>query len=159
MTVGSTARSLLKQLPKLLRRRRCKLFTSLQSPIALFGGFFQCSHPLGRGAVFSLGVVGRLDVDFTKGDNVGTAYDSNIVTARRSGQPTPQILLSIRNRKSLHKDFISSHHERVNHAYWRLASGIEVDFIVNDMQVAIESKAAAHITADQSSAVQSSNVQ
>src|SRR4026209_56939 len=92
MTVGSTARSLLKQLPKLLRRRRCKLFTSLQSPIALFGGFFQCSHPLGRGAVFSLGVVGRLDVDFAKGDNVGAAYDSNIVAARRSGQPTPQIL-------------------------------------------------------------------
>jgi len=32
--------------------------------------------------------------------------------------------------------------------YWRLASGIEVDFIVNDMQVAIEAKAAANITAD-----------
>lgn len=33
-------------------------------------------------------------------------------------------------------------------SYWRLASGIEVDFIVNDMQVAIEAKAAAKITAD-----------
>jgi hypothetical protein len=31
---------------------------------------------------------------------------------------------------------------------WRLASGIEVDFIVNDMQAAIEAKAAAKITAD-----------
>jgi len=33
-------------------------------------------------------------------------------------------------------------------SYWRLGSGIEVDFIVNDMQAAIEAKAAAKITAD-----------
>jgi len=33
-------------------------------------------------------------------------------------------------------------------SYWRLASGIEVDFIVNDMQVAIEAKATAKITSD-----------
>jgi predicted AAA+ superfamily ATPase len=33
-------------------------------------------------------------------------------------------------------------------AYWRLASGIEVDFIVNDMQLAIEAKATAKVTAD-----------
>jgi predicted AAA+ superfamily ATPase len=32
--------------------------------------------------------------------------------------------------------------------YWRLASGIEVDFIVGNMAVAIEAKAAAKITAD-----------
>jgi predicted AAA+ superfamily ATPase len=33
-------------------------------------------------------------------------------------------------------------------AYWRLPSGIEVDFIVNDMQLAIEAKATARVTAD-----------
>ena len=33
-------------------------------------------------------------------------------------------------------------------SYWRLASGIEVDFIVNDMQAAIEAKATAKVTAD-----------
>ena len=33
-------------------------------------------------------------------------------------------------------------------SYWRLASGIEVDFVVNDMQVAIEAKATAKVTAD-----------
>lgn len=33
-------------------------------------------------------------------------------------------------------------------AYWRLASGIEVDFIVNDMQVAIEAKASRRVTSD-----------
>jgi predicted AAA+ superfamily ATPase len=33
-------------------------------------------------------------------------------------------------------------------AYWRLASGIEVDFVVNDMDVAIEAKASARITSD-----------
>lgn len=33
-------------------------------------------------------------------------------------------------------------------SYWRLASGIEVDFIVNDMQVAIEAKASAKVSAD-----------
>lgn len=35
-----------------------------------------------------------------------------------------------------------------NLGYWRLASGIEVDFIVNDMQVAIEAKATAKVTVD-----------
>jgi predicted AAA+ superfamily ATPase len=33
-------------------------------------------------------------------------------------------------------------------SYWRLASGIEVDFIVNDMGVAIEAKASRRITED-----------
>lgn len=33
-------------------------------------------------------------------------------------------------------------------SYWRLASGVEVDFIVGDMQVAIEAKATARVTSD-----------
>lgn len=33
-------------------------------------------------------------------------------------------------------------------AYWRLASGIEVDFIANDMEVAIEAKATSKVTSD-----------
>jgi predicted AAA+ superfamily ATPase len=33
-------------------------------------------------------------------------------------------------------------------SYWRLPSGIEVDFIVNDMQLAIETKSSARITSD-----------
>jgi predicted AAA+ superfamily ATPase len=33
-------------------------------------------------------------------------------------------------------------------SYWRLASGIEVDFIINDMQVAIEAKSTARVTSD-----------
>jgi predicted AAA+ superfamily ATPase len=33
-------------------------------------------------------------------------------------------------------------------SYWRLASGIEVDFVLNDMEVAIEAKATARITSD-----------
>jgi predicted AAA+ superfamily ATPase len=33
-------------------------------------------------------------------------------------------------------------------SYWRLASGIEVDFIVNDMELAIEAKCTARVTAD-----------
>ena len=33
-------------------------------------------------------------------------------------------------------------------SYWRLTSGIEVDFIVNDMELAIEAKATAKVTAD-----------
>lgn len=37
---------------------------------------------------------------------------------------------------------------RLDLAYWRLASGIEVDFIVGAMAVAIEAKASARITAD-----------
>lgn len=33
-------------------------------------------------------------------------------------------------------------------AYWRLASGIEVDFIVGDMELALEAKASARVTSD-----------
>lgn len=33
-------------------------------------------------------------------------------------------------------------------SYWRLASGIEVDFVVNDIELAIEAKATAKVTAD-----------
>jgi predicted AAA+ superfamily ATPase len=33
-------------------------------------------------------------------------------------------------------------------SYWRLASGIEVDFIVNDMELAVEAKSSARITSD-----------
>jgi predicted AAA+ superfamily ATPase len=33
-------------------------------------------------------------------------------------------------------------------SYWRLASGIEVDFIINDMEAAIEAKASIRVTAD-----------
>jgi predicted AAA+ superfamily ATPase len=33
-------------------------------------------------------------------------------------------------------------------SYWRLPSGIEVDFIVNDMQLAIEAKSSSRITND-----------
>src|SRR5262245_53760311 len=33
-------------------------------------------------------------------------------------------------------------------SHWRLAGGTEVDFIVNDMEIAIEAKAASRITAD-----------
>ncbi len=33
-------------------------------------------------------------------------------------------------------------------SYWRLASGIEVDFVVDDMRLAIEAKATARVTAD-----------
>jgi hypothetical protein len=32
--------------------------------------------------------------------------------------------------------------------YWRLASGIEVDFIIGEMEVAIEAKASSRITSD-----------
>jgi predicted AAA+ superfamily ATPase len=34
-------------------------------------------------------------------------------------------------------------------SFWRLTSGIEVDFIVNDMEVAIEAKSSRKITSDQ----------
>ena len=40
------------------------------------------------------------------------------------------------------------HETRADLSYWRLASGIEVDFIVGNMTVAIEAKAGTKITAD-----------
>ncbi len=43
----------------------------------------------------------------------------------------------------------NAYHERFARlSYWRLASGIEVDFVVNDFDLAIEAKATAKVTAD-----------
>ena len=43
----------------------------------------------------------------------------------------------------------NAYHEAFAHlSYWRLASGIEVDFILNDVEIAIEAKATAKVTAD-----------
>jgi predicted AAA+ superfamily ATPase len=43
----------------------------------------------------------------------------------------------------------NAYHEKFARlSYWRLASGIEVDFIVNDFDIAIEAKATAKVTAD-----------
>jgi predicted AAA+ superfamily ATPase len=33
-------------------------------------------------------------------------------------------------------------------SYWRLPSGIEVDFVINDMECAIEAKATSRVTSD-----------
>ena len=40
------------------------------------------------------------------------------------------------------------HETRAELSYWRLASGIEVDFIIGNMAVALEAKATARITSD-----------
>lgn len=43
----------------------------------------------------------------------------------------------------------SAYHESdARLAYWRLSSGAEVDFVVNDLEVAIEAKASARVTSD-----------
>jgi len=43
----------------------------------------------------------------------------------------------------------NAYHERFAElAYWRLASGIEVDFIIGDMKIAIEAKATPRVTSD-----------
>ncbi|NOX79864.1 MAG: ATP-binding protein, partial [Deltaproteobacteria bacterium] len=42
--------------------------------------------------------------------------------------------------------------------YWRLAGGTEVDFIINDMEIAIEAKASKKISADQLKGLRSLNV-
>jgi predicted AAA+ superfamily ATPase len=50
----------------------------------------------------------------------------------------------------LHELTAASHYREryMELSYWRLASGIEVDFVVGDMRCAIEAKAAARITSD-----------
>jgi len=44
-----------------------------------------------------------------------------------------------------HSLYTEKHYEL---SYWRLASGLEVDFIVNDMEVAIEAKSSKKVTSD-----------
>lgn len=46
---------------------------------------------------------------------------------------------------SAHSAYSNLHYDL---AYWRLASGLEVDFIINDMELAIEAKSSAKITSD-----------
>lgn len=45
--------------------------------------------------------------------------------------------------------FVSYRDVDVDLSYWRLASGIEVDFVLGDMEVAIEAKSGTRITRDQ----------
>ena len=51
--------------------------------------------------------------------------------------------------------FVSYREFDDNLSYWRLASGIEVDFVLGDMQVAIEAKSSARITRDHLKALRS----
>jgi predicted AAA+ superfamily ATPase len=44
-----------------------------------------------------------------------------------------------------HSEYSGEHYEL---AYWRLASGIEVDFVLGDMEVAVEAKGSARIDSD-----------
>jgi len=106
MTAGSTARSLLKQLPKLLRGSRREFFAALQAPIPLLGGFFERGHLLRGGAVLTLGVVRRFNVDFAQRDDVRAANNADVFAPRRGREPPSEILLSIGNRQSFHIIFI-----------------------------------------------------
>src|SRR5436305_4737969 len=101
------ARSLFKHISEFLRADQDELFTPFHSPIPPLGSFFQCSHLLRCGAVFSLSIVGGLDVYLTQGDDVSAANDPNIFAACCCGEPTTEAFLGVRNSKSLHKVFIS----------------------------------------------------
>jgi hypothetical protein len=87
-TEGSMAKSLFKHISEFLSADQDELLTPFHSPIPLLGSFFQCSHLLRCGAVFSLSIVGGLDVHLTQGDNVSTANDANIFAACCCGEPT-----------------------------------------------------------------------
>jgi hypothetical protein len=100
MTSGSMARSLLKQLPELLRSRRRKFFAPFQASIALLGGLFQSRYEFGTRAVFALCVIRGLDVDLPKRDDIGATDNANILTPCRGRQPAAQIFLRIGNRSN-----------------------------------------------------------
>jgi predicted AAA+ superfamily ATPase len=46
---------------------------------------------------------------------------------------------------SAHRVYSEQHYDL---SYWRLPSGIEVDFVINDMESAIEAKATTRVTSD-----------
>ncbi len=71
--------------------------------------------------------------------------------ARRGGlQPGGELFGKAFENWVLHEllAYDAYHEMRTDLSYWRLASGIEVDFIVGNMAVAIEAKASTRITAD-----------
>ena len=106
MTAGSMARSLLKQLPELLRGSRRKLLASLQLLITPISGSLECRHLLRRGAVLAFGVVRRFNVDFAQRDDVRAANNADVFAPRRGRKPPSEILLGIGNRQSFHIIFI-----------------------------------------------------
>lgn len=114
MTAGSMVRSLLKQLPKVLSGDRREFPVPFQALITLFGGFFQGGDLIGRNAIFSLRVIRGLNGDFTQRNDIGAADYTDIITARRGGQPTAQIPFGVGNREGLHIDFISPRYGPVN---------------------------------------------
>ena len=80
-------RSLFKHFPELLRGYGHEFLVPFQTSVTLIGGLVQPSCLFKRGAVFPLGVVGRLHMNLAKGDDVRAADDANIFAPRRPGYP------------------------------------------------------------------------
>lgn len=99
-------RSLFKQFPKLFDRGRRELFTALQAAIALLRGLLKGGHLLGRGAVLSLCVIGRFNIDLAERHDVGPANDADILSPRRGCEPAAKVLLGVSDRKGFYIVFI-----------------------------------------------------
>ncbi|HTY43554.1 MAG TPA: DUF4143 domain-containing protein [Thermoanaerobaculia bacterium] len=74
----------------------------------------------------------------------------NVLAGRGALTPGSELFGKAFENWIFHELTAASHYRERYHdlAYWRLASGIEVDFIVGDLRCAVEAKAASRITSD-----------
>ena len=108
-------RTLAKHFPELCRSNRRELFGAFLLSIPLLGGLCDNRNLLRGHSVLAPGVIGQLHIDFSQRDNVAAADDTDVLSLGRGGKPATQILLRIRNRESLHIDFIALVDNSGNH--------------------------------------------
>ena len=74
----------------------------------------------------------------------------NVLAGRGALAPGAELFGKAFENWVFHELTAASHYRQryVDLVYWRLASGIEVDFVIGDMRCAVEAKAASRITSD-----------
>src|SRR5271157_192010 len=113
-TAGSIDRSLLKQAPQLLGGDGHQFPRPLEPAIAFIGGVGKRRNLLWRCRVFALRVIGGFHLDPAQSNDFGPTDDPDVLPAGGSVQPAAQILLRVRNSKSLHTVSIQSLKRFVN---------------------------------------------
>src|SRR5262245_8537931 len=107
-TFGSMVSNLAKHLPELFGCHGDQFSRPLEAPVTTVGGFIQGCDLFGRRLVFALRVVGGFDLHFTQGDNFRPAHNPDVFAPGGGHQPPTQVFFCVRDRESLHIDFIQT---------------------------------------------------
>jgi len=99
---------LVNHLPELFGRDSYQFSRALECPVTSGGSLFQGGYLFGCRCVFALRVVRRFHLHFAQGDDVRPTDNTDVFAAGRGSQPSAEVLLGIRDRKSLHTVFIQT---------------------------------------------------